>query len=202
MTSQSSFLEMGDEFALQTLPSRGEESRSVVGFVSGRGDICVDFVSGDVVGAVNPPRPHDCRFVVHPTNEYSASKELRKAVGMAGYKESELVVLKEQATLERERNAADRRMRLGNRVAFGAVCQLYCPSSDGYVKAEKRRAREAQFAHAASTFADSDISRSKMPWFRVLPGFAVRTEGEQIRFGDVICAYRRHLLSSLLISSL
>jgi hypothetical protein len=182
------FVEIGDEFALQTLPARGEDSEVVIGFVSAHGDIRVDFLDGKDMDFANPPRPHDCRFVLHPTNEYSASKMLRKGQGVAGTTEAEVVRLERAAELEKDRNDLDRETRQGHRIAFGSTCQLYSPGSDTYVEVEKRRAREDHFAQTASMVADGLATRTKHPWFRVMPGFATRTEGEYLRFGDIICA--------------
>ena len=39
------FLDLGDEFALQTLPARGA-GRHVIGFVTARGNVSVEFLDG------------------------------------------------------------------------------------------------------------------------------------------------------------
>jgi hypothetical protein len=73
---------------------------------------------------------------------------------------------------------------------FGSAIQLYASGSDSYIQCEKRRARDDSFAQLASLVPKgAKDQRSKMPWFRLMPGFATRAEGERVRFGDIICVF-------------
>ena len=68
-------LELGDEFAMQTLPECGPSGEWVLGFVSAAaGEMTCEFVDGADLAGTNPPDPWDCRFVLHTPHQYSVSQ--------------------------------------------------------------------------------------------------------------------------------
>jgi hypothetical protein len=116
----------------------------------------------------NPPRPQDCRFSLQMPRQYAASKALRKAQKTVGTEPKTLQMLQKASDAEQARNNADLKVRNGNMAVFGSVFQVYSPTADKFIHAEKAIAREDDTALECSL--GSSEYRSKMPWFRIMPG--------------------------------
>lgn len=116
----------------------------------------------------NPPRPQDCRFSLQMPRQYAASKALRKAQKTVGIPQDDIDELMKASDLEQERNEADLRVRNGQMAMFGSVFQIYSPAANRFLHAEKAIAKEDDTALECS-LGSSDY-RSKMPWFRIMPG--------------------------------
>jgi hypothetical protein len=116
----------------------------------------------------NPPRPQDCRFSLQMPRQYAASKALRKAQKTVGIPQDDIDELMKASDLEQERNEADLRVRNGQMAMFGSVFQIYTPAANRFLHAEKAIAKEDDTALECS-LGSSDY-RSKMPWFRIMPG--------------------------------
>ena len=78
---------------------------------------------------------------------------------------------------EAKANKSDVKVRLGQAAVFGNIYQVYCPGSDQFVQAEKTVAKEDDTAMQCSLAEDKD--RSKMMYFRLMPGFPFRNEGDE-----------------------
>ena len=136
----------------------------------------------------NPPHPQNCRMILHSTNQYTSSKKLRDflmstqshAAGAA----SRIEALKLAAARERQHNEAEFSQRSGQLAVFGNIYQVHIPVSDKFVQAEKHIAVEDDTC-LQTRQVDHD-ERSKLPWFRLMPGFATRNEGDHIKMGDTV----------------
>ena len=100
--------------------------------------------------------------------QYAASKALRKAQKTVGIPQDDIDELMKASDLEQERNEADLRVRNGQMAMFGSVFQIYSPAANRFLHAEKAIAKEDDTALECS-LGSSDY-RSKMPWFRIMPG--------------------------------
>ena len=116
----------------------------------------------------NPPRPQDCRFSLQMPRQYAASKALRKAQKMVGTSKEDIEELQKASDFEQQRNEADLKVRNGQMAMFGSVFQVYSPTASTFLHAEKAISREDDTALECSL--GSSEYRTKMPWFRIMPG--------------------------------
>lgn len=134
----------------------------------------------------NPPHPQNCRLMLHTTNQYTSSKKLRDfLMSSESYLDaSEAGTKKLAAMLEQEHNEAEFRQRTGQMAVFGNIYQVLVPVSNKFVQAEKHIAKEDDTC--LQTKQVGHETRSKLPWFRLMPGFATRNEGDRIKMGDTV----------------
>ena len=196
---------LGDEFALITCPDRRDGTSGVGYLATGPDGTCYcEFVDGAQLitsrlyvryrlqahGGVlaeneNPPAPDQCRIALHTLQHYTAAKLLRKGRGFGRGKDANHVQqLKKNADLEAEHNVSDTKLREGSHVVYGTTHQAYTPIFQQYMSVQKSIADEDNTALKCSL--ESKSERSKMPWFRIMPGYNTRSEGEPIRMGDTV----------------
>ena len=137
----------------------------------------------DAVGLSRPPNPELCRFVLTTPNQYSASKALHRWTEISGGNYVDGEVLKREADKEKLSNRVVRRSNRGKPAIFGAAFQFEHSGGD-FLDLKKQIAVEDPAALRAG-LADPD-NRTKHTWFRIVPGFRTRKEGEPIRFGDTV----------------
>lgn len=135
------------------------------------------------MGNGRPPNPLLCRFVLTTPNQYAASKALRRWEERSAGDHDEGEALKRDADKEKLGNRTVRRSRRGKPALFGGVYQFQHSAGD-YLELKKQIAVEDPAALRAG-LAHPD-NRSKHSWFRIIPGFRTRKEGELIRFGDTV----------------
>lgn len=135
------------------------------------------------MGNGRPPNPQLCRFVLTTPNQYAASKAQRRWEERSGGDHNEGEALKRDAAKEDLGNRTVRRSQRGKPALFGGVYQFQHSAGD-YLELRKQIAVEDPAALQAS-LAHPD-NRSKHSWFRIIPGFRTRKEGEPIRFGDTV----------------
>ena len=136
----------------------------------------------------NPPHPQNCRMILHSTNQYTSAKKLRDflmstqshAEGAA----TQIEKLKLAASRERQHNEAEFKQRSGQMAVFGNIYQILIPVSDKFIQAEKHIALDDDTC--LQTKQVDHEERSKLPWFRMMPGFATRNEGDRIKMGDTV----------------
>ena len=184
---ENNWLQIGDEFALQTMPVR--DDTDTVGYVTGGvidGACFAEFVDGQDMERTNPPHPVNSRFMLHCTQQYSASKKLRdyNQAARSANDSAEMRRLKDLDEAERVHNEKEFESRTGQMGVFGNVVQLLMSVNGNFLRADKHTADEDNTAMQCNQ-VDKDI-RSKLPWFRITPGFATRNEGDRIRMGDTI----------------
>ena len=178
---------VGDEFALQTVPNAADE----VGFVSvleADGSVFCDVLKqlGPDMSNTHPPHPADAVFALHTAKQYGASKELRKFTERVGSDPERRKRL--QANVEAEEDVNDMELELarGQPACFGGIYQLQNPGCNQYIQTQKTLATDEKAA-VQCRLAPNDVdNRSKSPWFKILPGFRTRNEGEQVRMGDTV----------------
>lgn len=137
----------------------------------------------DAVGSGRPPNPELCRFVLTTPNQYAASKAMHRWAERSDGTHDEGEALKRDADKEMLGNRALRRSQRGKPALFGGVFQLE-HSAGEYLDLKKQIALEDPAALQAS-LAPPD-KRTKHTWFRIIPGFRTRKEGELIRYGDTV----------------
>ena len=135
------------------------------------------------MGNGRPPNPQLCRFVLTTPNQYSASKALHRWEERSGGDHDEGEALKRDADKEMLGNRTVRRSQRGKPALFGGVYQFQHKAGD-YLALKKQIAMEDPAALQAG-LAHPD-NRTKHSWFRIIPGFRTRKEGELIRFGDTV----------------
>jgi hypothetical protein len=130
----------------------------------------------------------NCRKVLHSTNQYTSAKKLRDFMQSTQSHEAHapplIEKLKLAAVRERQHNEAEFKQRSGQMGVFGNIHQLLISVSDKFLQAEKHIANEDDTALQCAQVDHED--RSKLPWFRIMPGFATRNEGDRIRLGDTV----------------
>lgn len=124
--------------------------------------------AGTDMDLTNPPHPHECRFQLHTPHQFVASKALRKARKTLGTSKEDIQALETASDSERQRNEAEFKLRSGQQAIFGSVVQMYSPTSNSFLQAEKTIAREENTALECSV--GSSKYRAKTPWFRIMPG--------------------------------
>jgi hypothetical protein len=193
MAADDTKLQIGDEFALQTIPAGEAGVDPVVGFVAASksggldGSCFVDFLDGSDMEHANSPMPHNCRFKLHTTNQYAAWRRLFKfrnaASGLEPDPELEAQLLAE-VQAEAKVNTTEFALRTGHVVRFGQVLQILSPVADAYLCTSKLIAEEDTSSLRCSLLPRDE--RSKQVWFRILPGYRTRNEGEPVSMGDTI----------------
>jgi hypothetical protein len=162
----------------------------MVGFLTARktDSACfADFLDGKELDKAYPPQPHMCRFVLHSPNQYSAAKRLSKWMERAGHGQDEGAKeekLRIAAAAEDAVNRTEMHMVTGQPAIFGNIYQLLSPSAGKFLRAERVVAAEDSAAMRCTLVGFEE--RSKNPWFRLMPGFRSRNEGEPVRAGDTI----------------
>jgi hypothetical protein len=164
----------------------GLSTLSTVGYLSCRqdGTICCDFVDGTDMERTNPPHPENCRLILHTANQYAATKRLRQLEQLDDVEPRQLERQRAAAASERWHNKSDFDVRTGQPSTFGRTHQLLASASRKFIQAEKRLAKEDHRALQCS-LADSD-NVDKQAWFRIMPGYATRVEGDRVRMGDSV----------------
>jgi hypothetical protein len=132
----------------------------------------------------NPPHPENCRLILHTANQYAATKRLRQLEQLDDVEPRQLERQRAAAASERWHNKSDFDVRTGQPSTFGRTHQLLASASRKFIQAEKRLAKEDHRALQCS-LADSD-SVDKQAWFRIMPGYATRVEGDRVRMGDSV----------------
>eukprot|EP01048_Picozoa_sp_COSAG05_P001788 COSAG05_NODE_63_length_22889_cov_41.986617_2_plen_1561_part_00 len=119
--------------------------------------------------------------MLHIVQQYAASKALRKSKSTDP---AVIAKLNRAAERESDHNQSETELRKGIPARFGALYQILVPVLDQYLEMQKSIAEEDQSAMQLSVA--SPDKRSKMPWFKVKPAFATRSEGEKIQMGDTV----------------
>ena len=148
--------------------------------------------------ALLPPTPiahGGSTFEIRPRLKYRASKTLRKAVRAALPGEDfptessaievnpHVAALAEAAETEREENMLELRRRHGDTLTYGQMVTLYCTISHRYIQSTTNRTSELEPSNLHVHMVDSPDQNA---WFRVLPRFKVRSEGDAVRVNDQI----------------
>lgn len=135
------------------------------------------------MGNGRPPNPEQCRFVLATPNQYHASKALQRWTEGSGRSHDEGEALKRDAAKEKIGNRAVRRANRGKPALYGSVYQFEHSTGD-FLDLKKQIATEDPAALRCG-LASPD-NRTKHTWFRILPGFRARKEGEPVHFGDTV----------------
>jgi|EP01046_Picozoa_sp_COSAG06_P016112 hypothetical protein len=187
-----SILQVGDAFALECLPPRMDDGRRQrVGFVGARKSnhtSFVDFVplpenSRMESGGGRPPNPEHFRFTLHTPNQYHSCKRLAQWEETPDGTMQEGEMLKQAAEKEAANNSAMMRSSRGNAALFGGVYQFEHPTGM-FLDLNKQMAQQEPAALRCGLAEPSH--RTKHTWFRIMPGFRTRKEGEPIRMGDTV----------------
>lgn len=163
-------------------------------------------------GSGRPPNPELSRFALCTPNQYIAAKTLRVFEQFSGGNFAEGEQLKMAAEKESSSNAAVMRSSRGKVALFGDVFQLQVRTFQQHSLCPRMRRTQPYGSpaylsgsqHPAGYFLDLNKQmaveepaalrcglalpheRTKHTWFRFLPGFRTRKEGEPIRMGDTI----------------
>lgn len=188
LNAAATFLQVGDEFALMTEPSHVAYSTqagdtNVAGFLTANNqNVTCDFVNASCA-APSPPHQQAARFLLHTANQYTSAKHLR-AAEVSKDQAGKLGALRSAAGMEQKQNKNMMKSQTGHTAVFGQTVQLLSTASAQFVRMEKLVAAEDDTALRCSLA--SDAKRSKLMHFKILPAFATRNEGTNIRMGDTV----------------
>lgn len=185
-------------------------SEDSLGFVSADG--LVDFNVGIAEFTENnndsvPQNFRNCVFRVEPASQYSALKRYKRGVDSLGIKEFDyrkwdmqyvpsngkedvrqtLIDLQMKMEMEKQQNAAEREIALGNPVAYGQPVQLFHIKSKKYLTV----ARESAELHKECMRVTLDSVGNSGSHFYIHPVYRMRTEGEKVRVGDQVLLFSK-----------
>lgn len=136
-------------------------------------------------------------FIIHPKNAYAAQKKYRKEIDKLNSStasrrsqrttneqmEQKLAVVKEQSEQEKKFNELENERLAGKTVYYGDVIQLLHFTTQRFMATTKRLQAELENANLKILL---DRDGSKDCYYKILPRYKVRNEGEKIRIGDQI----------------
>eukprot|EP00045_Choanoeca_perplexa_P018056 m.276491 g.276491 ORF g.276491 m.276491 type:complete len:2614 (+) comp17698_c0_seq3:125-7966(+) len=139
-------------------------------------------------------------FQVHAQCKYKAAKKLKKQLVMFRKKNRAMESLTlEQALLkdtsgqleklrrlaedEAQDNELEQTRRSRDEVVYGAIVQLWHPAQESYMRVSSDVTSTLE---PNNMRIELDPNTSKHAWFKIMPRFKVRAEGEPIRMGDQI----------------
>ena len=107
----------------------------------------------------------------------------KKAASVGG---KEIAQLQEIADAEQEDNKLEFRRRQGDRVPYGQTIQLFHVASQRFVRISTSTTSRREPSQLKVDLSE-EITRAS--WFRIMPRFKVRTEGDPIRMEDLVLRY-------------
>jgi len=123
-------------------------------------------------------------FRLQPKYEYAGQKDLNNYAGpLSSSKDKTIKRLEERATIERKQNELEERSFAGKSIFYGQILQLSHFATNMYLAGSKRDRAETEVS-ALKISLDKD--GSKNCWFKIMPKFKVRFEGEAVRKGDQV----------------
>ena len=209
------FLAFGDEISLQVLDSTLDDtSNSNIGYVglsTGTGTLHVQYLRGDARTAPRPPEPAHCQFTaVPPTraapSQASTMNELLPQGAPQGVTKSNGSGSQDGARsadrTEGHERANFQRLK-GTAIVYGQHISLWHNPSRRVV-AFTNTGLDGQGAQHDATEDHEDILNSTKvvltqsgadpelmsEIMQIMPGFKVRSEGERVRYGDVVLLQR------------
>ena len=116
----------------------------------------------------------------HPKPQPDERLNFKKAVSAGG---KDLAKLQELADAEEEDNKLEFKRRKGDPVPYGQTIQLYHVASRRYVRISTTTTSRREPSHLKVDLSE-EITRGS--WFRIMPRFKVRAEGDPIRGNDQV----------------
>lgn len=137
-----------------------------------------------------------CVFEIQAHNKYKANRKLQSAIDRVKAKEphltedqilleggQELHKLKALADAETADNELEQRRRRGDPVTYGQLLQLYHRHSDKYVRVSSTSTSRME---PSNMRVEMESLNSKNAWFRIMPRYKVRAEGDYVRTNDQV----------------
>ncbi|KAI9249172.1 hypothetical protein BDA99DRAFT_575816 [Phascolomyces articulosus] len=130
-------------------------------------------------------------FRVEPQQSYSEQRALEQFIGDEEERESlyyegspdeliELSVLESKVAKERAQNETERRRLHGTPVLYGEVIQLYNAHFKKYLTVT------GQTCKADVSHLQVNLSKDVIGYFRIVPRYRIRVDGEPVRLGDTV----------------
>ena len=135
-------------------------------------------------------------FQVRAQTKYKAQKNLRAALEQLRREQNrpelsledamlnaseQLLELHALAEAEKHDNELEQERRRGDHVVYGQVVQLYHTFSQLYVRVSSTVTSPVE---PSNMRIELDPNVSSYAWFRIMPRYKVRAEGERVRMGD------------------
>lgn len=122
-------------------------------------------------------------FKIVPKYEYSAQKEYKRYAKSSDSSKEEKSFLKERAEAEQKQNEEEEKNLRGKVIFYGQTIQLVHFSSNTLLAANKHERADLDLSCLRVELSKEG---TKDCWFKVMPRFKVRFEGEKVRKNDQI----------------
>ena len=189
------FLTFGSEIALQLVPEGSDEIGYVGTTTTGTDSCYVNYLRGDASTAPAPHQPRHVRFTVCPPTRFAEKRALLEAEeNWAADKSLYTQAQMDDLRFEAERDHEDFDRLKGSAIMFGQRISLHqfasgkslCFSNRPSVgKGVEDDSDDGVDALSQMKVIATDDPASGMV-LRVMPGFNLRSEGDPVRYGDVI----------------
>jgi len=133
-------------------------------------------------------------FRVQPKYEFNAKRELDKFVESKSSDSVKLEKLQEALVSEKKRNEEEERVLAGSIVFYGQTVQLVHFGTNMLLCGDKKARADLDPTSLKLNLVKDGTNQS---WFKIMPRYKVRFEGEEIRKGDKICLI--HLKSGMFV---
>jgi hypothetical protein len=123
-------------------------------------------------------------FKLEPQQTYKVQRELEhfnESISFYETDKSNLKLLEQRALKESQQNEAEQRRLLGKPILYGQVIQLFNPHFKKYLTVSGKTCR-MDVSHLQVNLATA----SSVGYFRIMPRYRIRVDGEPVRLGDTV----------------